>query len=108
MFDRLKGRLQALDETAALLEEVAGLRADVARCAQALERVAAALEQQNAHAVPPQQGLDPERPAVEVSYVNDREAAEWADIELGLTAARGMPPTDEEILAEWTRRHPEA
>lgn len=106
MFDRLKARLDALDETAALLDQVQQLQVALARCADAMERVAGALELQNAHAYPQQVQATPDTPAVTVSYVDDREQAEMADIELRLTAARGMPPTEEEILEELLRRHP--
>lgn len=41
---------------------------------------------------------------VDVSYVDTAVQAAFMDIELRLTQARGMPPTEEEVLAEFERR----
>ena len=42
---------------------------------------------------------------VDVSYADIQSQAEFVDIETRLTTARGLPPTEDEILAEFERRH---
>lgn len=88
--------------TLLLVRELRRLRKELAGQRVALEGI----RQQLQPLVPPpplaptaQQADD-----VEVTYVNDSLSAEMADIELRLTAARGLPPTEDEILAEYERR----
>lgn len=101
----LKG-LKRLAAGGILLRELRGLRLEMQGIRTAVERLAAALETRNAHdypqAVP---AADPSLPAVEVSYVDAAEQEEWMQVELDLTAARGIAPTEDEVLAEWERRH---
>lgn len=47
-------------------------------------------------------------PSTEVSYVNDWEQFELMQIETELLQAKGLPPSVEEVVAEYERRHPEA
>lgn len=100
----LKG-LKRLAGGGLLLLELRGLRAEVQTLASAVSRIAAALEARNAHEWPQQIQGDPSLPAVEVTYVQDEQRAEFMEIELQLTRARGTPATEEEIFAEWERRH---
>ena len=44
---------------------------------------------------------------VAITYVSDAQQAEFMEIELRLTQATGQPPTEEEVLLEWERRHPQ-
>ena len=44
-----------------------------------------------------------EVPVVDITYTTDQDQVELAEIELRLTAARGMPPTEDEIVAEYDR-----
>lgn len=70
-----------------------------------LTRIATALEAANAHQWPQTfPSADPTEAAVAVTHVNDADQQMWMDVELDLTAARGMPPTEEEVLAEFERR----
>lgn len=84
-----------------LLRELRGLRQEMAG-------IRAVLESFHAHQFPQTVQADPSRPPVEVTYVNETQQREFMDIELRLTAARGTPPSEEEILAEWERRHLES
>lgn len=84
-----------------LLREVRGVRRELAR-------IATALETYNAHQWSQQIQGDPAVPPVEVTYVDTQVQAEFLEIELGLTQAKGTPPTEDQILAEWFRRHPES
>lgn len=99
--------LKKLAEGVALLVEVRALKTEVVGLREAVARIAAALERRNDHDYPTVMVARPGEPAVEVSYVNAEEQVELIDIELRLTAARGMPPTEEEILVEYERRHPQ-
>lgn len=70
----------------------------------ALESIAGALQR----AFPVEASVQPSTgPAVEITYVSEEGQAEWMEIELGLTRATGRPPTEEEVLVEYERRHPE-
>jgi hypothetical protein len=100
----LKG-LKRLAGGGLLLREVRGLRREVAALQVSLGRVASALELANAHRWPQQVQPDPDAPAVVVAYVDDQQQAEFMDIELRLTTATGRPPTDDEVLQEYERRH---
>ena len=71
---------------------------------QATERIADALEYANAQQWGQTVQANPDVPAVEISYVNDDEAARIMDAELRLTTALGRPPTEEEIFAEVDRQ----
>ena len=97
----LAQRLRRLARTGLLLREVRGVRKE-------LSRIAAALETYNQHQWPQHIQPDPDLPAVEVSYVDAEHQLELMDIETRLTAARGQPPTEEEILQEYLRRHTDA
>lgn len=85
-----------------LLRGFVSLRGDLHGIRVAAERIAAALESQQA----PQgrEGSEAD-PLVTITYVDNEASAEMMDIETRLTAARGMPPTEDEIMAEWERRH---
>lgn len=72
---------------------------------QACEGIQAALEYHNAQEWGMTLQGDPALPAVEVTYVNDLHQAEMMDIELRLTQASGTPPTEEDMMVEWERRH---
>lgn len=89
-----------------ILLEVRGLRQEVQALRAGVDRIADALEQYNAHQWPQVRQADPTAPAVEVTYADQPQQQEFMDIELRLTAARGQPPTEDEILAEYERRHP--
>ena len=71
---------------------------EVRRLRQATERIAQALEARNAHDFP-QIVVSPDQRETEVTYVNEAEQAALVDIEMRLTAAKGIPPTEDEILA---------
>jgi hypothetical protein len=81
--------------------ELRGIRADLKGLRVAAERIAAVLEAQRPAA--PREGSEAD-PLVSISYVDDAAAAEFMDIELRLTQAKGMPPSEEEIMAEYERR----
>lgn len=83
-----------------LLREIRSLR-------KAAERIATALELANAHNYPQVlQASDVALPT-EVTYVDEDHQRELMDIELRLTRASGAPPTEDEILSEYERRHAE-
>lgn len=88
-----------------LLPEIVLLRGELQQINQTLALIAGALTFRNAQeygiTIQPAPGV----PAVEVAYVNDDYQAEIMDIELRLTGASGAPPTEDEILAEYERRH---
>lgn len=83
-----------------LLREIRSLR-------KAAERIAAALELRNAHDYPQIVRADAAIAPTEVTYVDEVHQAELMDIELRLTHASGAPPTEDDILSEYTRRHTE-
>lgn len=85
------------------------LHAEVIGVRSTLERIAEALEVRNQHdGVSRPVTLTPvgpgEGPAVEVSYADPQVTEEFDDIARRLTTARGMPPTEDEILEEFERR----
>ena len=96
MFDRLR----RLARIGVLLREVKGIR-------QELRRVADAMELANAHTWPQPVPADPALPVTEISYVSTAYQAELMEIESGLTLAKGVPPNEDEIVAEYHRRHPQ-
>lgn len=101
----LKG-LKRLAGGGLLLLELRGLRQEVRALAESVSRIALALEARNAHEWPQQVQPDPTIPAVEVAYVHDGQIAEFMQIELDLTRATGRPPSEDEVMGEWDRRHP--
>ena len=96
----MKG-LRRLATGGILLREIRGLR-------RAMERLATLEEQRFARDYPTLPVADPTAPPVEVTFATDAQQIEWMDIELGLTQALGQPPSEEAMLAEWYRRHPES
>lgn len=96
--------LKQLAEGSLLLLEVKGLRTEVAGLRAALQAIAGSL----ARLAPAPLADPPSGSELEVTYVSDAYQAEVMDIELRLTRALGMPPTEEEVLAEWERRHEQA
>ena len=89
-----------LFSTLRLLVEVRRLRRATERIADAQERQLRLLERQYPMpAMPPAVGE-----AVEVSFVDSLEQQRMMEAELGLTAALGRAPTEEEILLEYDRR----
>lgn len=78
----------------------------------ALERIADLLEARNladgVMSMREQQVRTADPASVEVSYADANVIQEYADIEAGLTAARGRAPSEAEILEEYERRHPPA
>lgn len=86
-----------------LLLELRGMRRELADLKVALSRIATALEERNAHEWP-QQVPQGDLPAVEVSYADDVVSQEMMQVELDLTNAKGMPPSEDEILLEYERR----
>lgn len=88
-----------------LLPELTLLRQELQGINQTLLMIAGALDYRNAQdygiTIQPTPGV----PAVDIAYVNDGYQAEIMDIELRLTGASGAPPTEDEILAEYERRH---
>jgi hypothetical protein len=92
-----------------LLLELQGLRKSVEQLQQSVERIADAMELANTHAFPhqaaaaPIAGVEP----TTVEFVDSRVQEAYAEIELGLTAVRGIPPSEDEIVAEFERRYPE-
>lgn len=71
---------------------------EVRRLRTAAERIAAALELRNAHDFP-QIVAAPDHRETEVTFIDARHQATLMDIEMRLTAAKGIPPTEDEILA---------
>ena len=89
-----------------MLREVRGLRKDLRSIAQSLAQIASELHYRNQmeHPRPDPAALE-SGPLVEVSFSDPREVVEMMDIELSLTQARGMPPSEDEIMQEYARRH---
>jgi len=83
--------LRRLASVGLLLREIRSLR-------KSAERIAAALELRNAHDYP-QVVATPDQRETEVTYVDAQHQATLMDIEMRLTAAKGIPPTEDEILA---------
>lgn len=86
-----------------LLLELRGLRAEVARLATAQERLTEVMAAFFDRQYPTQVQPDPSIPSVEISYVNVEHQRILMEVELRLTQARGQPPTEDEILAEFDR-----
>lgn len=85
------------------------LHAELIGVRSALERIATAIEAANlAEGIGASQLVDPTQPAVEISHVDTQIAEAFMEIELQLTRATGMAPTEDEILAEFERRNPGA
>lgn len=98
--------IRRLAEQGLVLRELWRVRRELSRLTTQVERIADALEAHNANSWPqtiPPPATSPERPAVEVSYVSNHHQALMMEIEMRLTKARGMAPTDEEVLAEYER-----
>lgn len=104
---RLTQRLKRFLTARFLYREIRGMRKDLSRVSSQLERIAAALELRNAHEWPQQAAGAQGQAPIEVSYVDTDLQQEMVDIESRLTAARGLPPTEDEIVAEFVRRHPD-
>jgi len=85
--------LRRLASVGLLLREIRSLR-------KAAERIAAALELQNAHAYPQVVPAAGDR-ETEITYVDAQHQATLMEIEMRLTTAKGIPPTEDEILAMW-------
>lgn len=100
----MMGKLRALASGTLLLLEVRRLRRDLAGLQQEIARIATAMELANAHAYPMQIQPDDGLPPVEVLHVDDAQQEEFMDIELRLTRAKGIPPSEEEILKEYELR----
>lgn len=89
-----------------LSRDITQLKAEIMGCRTALERIAAGIERANqADGLEPPQPRDPDAPAVEITYADTLVAQEFMDIETRLTQATGQPPTEDEIMAEFLRRH---
>lgn len=90
-----------------LARETRALRVDLQALTAGVVRIAAALEHRNAQDYPTlRPSTDLPDAETEVTFVNEAEQAVLMDIELRLTQASGQPPTEDEILQEYTRRHP--
>ena len=101
----LKG-LKRLAGGGLLLMELRGIRRELAETVQVLKQIAQALQDYNAHQWPHRvASAHPDLAPTEITFVQDAEQAERMEIEVGLTRARGLPPTEDEILAEFERRH---
>lgn len=85
------------------LRSLMGLQDEVRLLRMQVERIAESLERMRPPAVP----VPPAGSEVEVTFVNEVEQVEWMEIELGLTQTLGRPPSDEETLSEFERRHPD-
>ena len=88
-----------------LLREVRAIRQELMALRAGLDRVAGALEASNAHQWPQLIQPNPALPPVTVSHVDTQEQLEWLDIEERLVASMGRLPSEEEMMAEWERRH---
>lgn len=103
----MRTKLRRMVTGGLLLREVRSLRQEMQGIHAALLQVVLLLEERNAHEYPRVQQPNPNIPAVEIAYVDNDYQLEMVDIEARLTLARGLPPTEEEILAEYIRRHPD-
>lgn len=99
--------LKTLTRGGILLLEIRGLRREMTALRLGVERIAAALESANAKTWPQTTQPNPDLPPVTITHVSQQEQAEYMEIELALTKAAGHPPTEDEILAEFYRRHGE-
>jgi len=97
----VRQRLRQVMRGGLLLRELRGVRSE-------LGRIAAALEAYNAHQWPHTIHEEEGQPSVEVSYVDTAFQAELVDIEMRLTGASGLPPSEDQIMAEYIRRHPDS
>jgi hypothetical protein len=104
----LRSKLRRFTAGGILLREVRAMRQELQGLREVGTRIALALEAYNAHTWPQQVQPNPDLPAVEVTYVDTEYQIELMDIEARLTSARGAPPSDEEVLAEYVRRHPDS
>lgn len=99
--------IKQLAERGLLIRELRRLRQTVLKLDAAVTRIAEALEAHNTHT-----GVTTTAPAeaapapLEITYVTTESQEEFMDIEMRLTNARGTPPTEEEVLQEYVRRHP--
>lgn len=85
-----------------LYRELKGLR-------RAQERVAAALEFANNHEWPaaPAVASSETNPAFEVTYVSEDDQREWMETEMRLAQATGRMPTEDEIMEQYAKDHPD-
>jgi len=97
----IRQRVRTVIRGGLLLRELRGVH-------RQLSRIADALEEYNSHQWPQMAQPDPDQAPVEVSYVDTVFQAELVDIEMRLTAAVGLPPSEDQILAEYVRRHPDS
>lgn len=104
---RITQRLRRFLTARLLFREIRGMRKDLSRLSQQVERIATALELRNAHEWPQEVAGAEGQPGVEVSYADTQLQQEMVDIESRLTAARGLPPTEDEVVQEFLRRHPD-
>lgn len=101
----LKG-LKRLAGGGILLLELRGIRRDLGLLSASVARIAEALELRNAHQWPTRvTGPLPDGPPVEITYADGEQQREFMEIELRLTAARGMPPSEDEVIEEFNRMH---
>ena len=95
------------------LRGLLSFRRPLQRLVLAVERVAEAVEEQSeilrqAYQItrrPTAQAEAPPAPStLEITYSDNAEQVLLMDIELQLTQARGVPPSEDEIVAEFDRR----
>lgn len=103
---RLFDTLQKWGTLRRLSKDIHQLKAELIGLRSACERIAEGIEAANrlSGASDPLP-RDPAAPVVDITYVDNQVAGEFMDIELRLTQARGMVPTEDEILQEFERRH---
>lgn len=98
MFSRMKGLWRGYRLLRRGVAELAGIR-------RALEVLADVHLQAAAQAQPPVRPPTVEDATVDAPYVETYQQTALMDIELRLTQARGVPPTEEEVLTEFERRY---
>lgn len=98
----MKG-LRRLQAGGILLREVRAIRQALERIAVAQERQTQLLEPEADHRLTAREEDDP----VTITEVDSQLSMELTDIELRLTGAKGVPPTEEEILAAYDAEHKE-
>lgn len=95
-------RLKAVADGSLILLELRAVRQELAGLRAATDSIASTL----ARLVPPAPDPAQMESGLTIAYVDSAYQAEVMDIELRLTRARGVPPTEDEVLEEYERRHP--
>jgi hypothetical protein len=105
MFKRVTGLWRGYRLLRRGIDELTGIRLALESIAVSLSSIEIAAVPRVGDVVPPTEVADPR---VDSPYVETSQQAVLMDIELRLTQARGVPPTEDEVYLEFERRYGQA